>query len=104
MCVPVVPALAFADAGEDAVDGGGAGLEDGGHHDGGAEEELAVCGCEGGVVGEFPWEGAHDGASGGVGEVEEGVHVGEKLETDVHCRLGGVDDAGPDVGFLADGA
>ena len=36
-------------------------------------------------------------------EVEEGVHVGEKLVADVHGDFGGVDDGGPDVGFLRDG-
>lgn len=101
--VPVVVDLSLADAWENAVDARGALDEDGGNEDSGAEEELAVCGREGGVVGEFPGEGAHDGCAGGVGVVEEGVHVGEELETNGHSGFRGVDDGGPDVGFLVDG-
>jgi len=103
--VPVVPdGTAPPDAREDAVDGGGAGREDGSDHDCRAEEELAIDGRKGGVVGEFPGQRSHHCATGGVGEVEEGVHVGEQLEADIHGSLTGVDDTGPDVGFLRYGA
>lgn len=103
--VPVVPnGSAPPDAREDAVDGGGALRQDGSDHDCRAEEELAIDSRKGGIVGEFPGHSAHHCATGGVGEVEEGVHVGEQLETDVHGSFAGVDDAGPDVGFLRYGA
>ena len=68
--VPVVVDCAFAAAGEDAGDGGGALREDGRDEDGRAEEELAVCRGEGGVVGEFPCQGPHDGGAGVVCQVE----------------------------------
>jgi len=103
--VPVVPdGTALPDAREDAVDGGGAGVEDGSHHDGRAEEELTVDGRKGGIVGEFPGQRSHHCATGCVGEVEEGVHVREQLEADIHGSFAGVDDTGPDVGFLRYGA
>ena len=98
--VPVVPTCSLTDTGEDAVDGGCSWCENGRDHDRRAEEELTVCVCEGGFVGELPGEGAHDGAAGGVGQVKESVHVRQELETDVHCRLRCIDYAGPDVGFL----
>lgn len=101
--VPVVVDLAFTDAREDAVDRGSALYEDRSDEDGGPEEELAVRGGQGGVIWELPREGAHDGSASGVSVVEEGVHVGEELEADRHCGFGGVDDGGPDVGFLVDG-
>lgn len=100
--VPIVVDLSLTAAGENAIDAVGALDEDRGDEDSGAEEELAVRGGEGGVIWEFPREGAHDGGAGGVGVVEECVHVGEELEADRHCGFGGVDDGGPDVGFLAD--
>lgn len=103
LVVPIVVHGSLAAAGEDAVDGCGALGEDGGDEDGGAEEELTVCGREGGVVWEFPCQGAHDGGAGVVREVEEGVHVWEKLVADVHRCLAGVDDGGPYVGFLGVG-
>ena len=70
--VPIIidRSLLVAEAREDAVDGGGALGEDGGDEDCGAEEELTCSVGEGGVVGEFPAERAHDGGACGVSGVE----------------------------------
>lgn len=103
--VPVVPdGAALPDAGKDAVDRGRARRQDGNDHDSGSEKKLTVNGREGRIVWELPGQGPHDGAAGRVGEIEKRVHIREDLEADVHGCFGGVDDAGPGIGFLRVGS
>lgn len=75
-------------------------VKDWGYQDCRAEEELPVCGRERRVVSKFPGQSAHDGITGVVGEVKEGVHVGKKLVADIHCCFTSVNDGRPDICFL----
>ena len=98
--VPVVVDLAHTNAREDTVDRFGTLVKDGCDENGRPEEELTVGVGEGWVIGELPCKSTHDRASGGVGKVEEGVHVREELKSDVHGRLGSIGHTRPDISFL----
>lgn len=101
--VPVVPALALRDAGEDAAHARRERFEHGRHEQRGAGHELRLDAGERCVVGEFPRERAQDGFAGGVRAVEERVGVGEQAVADVHDAARGLGRRGPAVGFLRDG-
>jgi hypothetical protein len=103
LVVPVVPYLAASHTRKNAVHSHSALCQNGRDHKGGTKQELSVCRGEGGVVWEFPGEGAHDGAACCVGEVECRVDVREEGVAYCGSYFGGFDYACPNVGLLADG-